>query len=107
MIMYYRWNSLSNTYISKCNNAEECILLGFGRNEDFIHDLNFSLLIAKQYIYYQPLTNENKIDLLSYLSILKNKLQYVKKKITTINLINSNLYLKTCRNTYIDVHFHL
>ncbi len=39
-------------------------------DEDFIHALNFSILIAKQYIYYERLTNENKIDLLSYLPIL-------------------------------------
>ncbi len=55
-------NSLSNTDISQCNNAEECILLGFGGNEDFIHALNFSILIAKQYLYYQRLTNEYEID---------------------------------------------
>ncbi len=47
------WNSLSNADISQCKNAEDCILLGFGGNEDFIHALNFSILIAKQYIYYQ------------------------------------------------------
>ncbi len=47
-------------------------------NEDFIHALNFSILIAKQYIYYQRLTNENKIDFLSYLPILKNRLQIEK-----------------------------
>ncbi len=41
----------------------------------FIHVLNFSILMAKQYIYYQRLINENKIDFLSYLPILKNKLQ--------------------------------
>ncbi len=35
------------------DNAEECILLGFEGNEDFILALNFSILIAKQYIYYQ------------------------------------------------------
>ncbi len=73
-----QWNSLSNTDISQYNNAEEYILLGFGGNEDFIHALNFSILIAKQFIYYQRLTNENKIDFLSYLPILKNKLQIEK-----------------------------
>ncbi len=31
--------------------------------------------MKKQYIYYQRLTNENKKDFLSYLPILKNKLQ--------------------------------
>ncbi len=67
------WNSLCNTDISQCNNAE-----GFGGNEDFIHTLNFSILIAKQYIYYQRLQNESKIDFLSYLPILKNKLQIEK-----------------------------
>ncbi len=73
------WNSLSKTELSKCHNAEECILLGFGGNEDFIDALNFSILIAKQYIYYQRLTNENKIDFLSYLLlILKNKQQIEK-----------------------------
>ncbi len=50
------WNSLSMTDISKCDNAEECILLGFGGNQDFIHALNVSILISKQYIYYQRLT---------------------------------------------------
>ncbi len=53
-------------------------MLGFGGNEDFIHALNFSIVIAKQYIYYQRLTNEDKIDFLSYLPILKNKLQIEK-----------------------------
>ncbi len=43
-----------------------------------IHALNFSILIAKQYIYYQRLTNENNIYFLSYLPILKNKLQIEK-----------------------------
>ncbi len=65
-------------FIFKCDNAEECILLGFGGNEDIIHALNFFILIVKQYIYYQRLTNENKIDFLSYLLILKNKLQIEK-----------------------------
>ncbi len=69
------WNILRKTYISKCDNAEGCILLGFRGNEDFMHAINFFILIAKQYIYYQRLTNENKIDLLFYLPIFKNKLQ--------------------------------
>ncbi len=76
MYLYFK-NGLSNTDTSQCNNAEECILLGFGGNEDFIHALNFSILIAKQYTYYQRLSNENKIDFLFYLPILKNKLKFI------------------------------
>ncbi len=53
-------------------------MLGFGGNEDFIPALNFSILIAKQYIYYQRFTNESKIDILSYLPIFKNELQIEK-----------------------------
>ncbi len=68
------------------------ILLGFGGNEDFIHDLNFSILIAKQYIYYQRLTNENKIEILSYLPILKNKLQI--KKVLCAKENNDNKFNK-------------
>ncbi len=102
---------MSNTDISQCNNAEKYILLGFGGNEDFIHALNLSTLIAKQYIYYKRLTNENKIIFLSYLPILKNKLQIEKvlcaKENNHKKFINSNLYLKTCRNTYLYVYFHL
>ncbi len=105
------WNRLSKTDISKYDNAEECILLGLGGKEDFIHALNFSILIAKQYIYYQLLTNENKIDFLSYLPILKNKLQIEKLlcekennhyKFNKFKFIFEDLY-----NTYIDVYFHL
>ncbi len=40
----------SNTDISKCNNAEEYILLRLGGNEYFIQVLNSPILIAKQYL---------------------------------------------------------
>ncbi len=104
------WSSLSNTDIYQCDNAEECILLGFGRNENFIHTLNLSILIAKQCIYYQRLTMKIRYTFDPiYLFLVNYKLKnyYVKKKITTTNLINSNLYFKTFRNTYIDMYFHL
>ncbi len=41
-------------------------------------ELFCGLFCAKQYIYYQRLTNEYKIDFLSYLLILKNKSQIEK-----------------------------
>ena len=55
------WNNLSNTDISNCNNEEECILFGFDGKDDLTQVLNYSILIAKEYIYLQRLTNENKI----------------------------------------------
>ncbi len=60
--------------------------------EGFIHTLNLSILIAKQYIYYQRLTNENKIDFLSYLPVLKNKLQI--EKVLCAKENNHNKYNK-------------
>jgi hypothetical protein len=68
------WNDISKTNISNCNNTEECILFGFDGKDDLIQALNYSVLIAKEYMYLQKLTNDNKIDFLTYLPILKNKL---------------------------------
>ncbi len=43
-------NGLSNTDLSNCTNAEDCVLLGFGGNEHLIFNVNFCILRAKQYI---------------------------------------------------------
>ena len=71
---------MSETDISTCQNVEECILFGFKGSEDLITTLNYSILIAKHYIYYQRLTNENNVEFLTYLQILKKQL-YIEKLI--------------------------
>ena len=82
------WNSLSKTDISNCNDAEECILFGFHGEDDLTQVLNYIILTAKEYIYIQRLTNENRIDFLTYLPILKKKLyieELICKKNNTIH----------------------
>ena len=37
---------MSNTDISNCNNAEECILFGFYGKDGLIQVLNYTILIA-------------------------------------------------------------
>jgi hypothetical protein len=68
------WNNITDTDLSSCYNAEECILFGFKGGDDLITILNYSILIAKQYIYHQRLSKNNNIEFLTYLQILKKKL---------------------------------
>ncbi len=53
---------------------EECIIFGFHLRREIFEDLNFCILIAKYYIHNKRLLDDNNIEFLYFLYVIKFKL---------------------------------
>ncbi len=53
---------------------EECIVFGFHLRGEIFEVLNFCILIAKHYIHNKRLLDDNNIEFLHFLYVLKFKL---------------------------------
>ncbi len=56
------------------NFLEECIIFGFHLRGEIFEVLTFCILIAKYYIYNKRLLDDNNIEFLHFLYVLKFKL---------------------------------
>ncbi len=68
------WKRLTNFNIRQQDDIIERTLFGFPGNTDKIIKINYCIIYAKHYIYQNKINNDNNIDFLSYLSLLKRHL---------------------------------
>ncbi len=69
-----RWKKLTNFNKRQQDDIIECIIFGFPSNTNNIITTNYCIIYAKHFIYQKKINNDNNIDFLSSLSLLKSHL---------------------------------
>lgn len=74
------WNNLADIIIpAHYEDLEESIIFGFQIQGGTFSVLNYCVLVAKHYIYCNRIHNDNNINFLQYLVVLKSKLNLEKQ----------------------------
>jgi hypothetical protein len=79
------WNNLTQNNLielTQNSNIQDCILLGFPKDNSESSVLNYCSIVAKNYIYNSKMNKNNILDFYIYLIILKQKLK-IKKYISS------------------------
>ncbi len=79
---------MTETDIRHVDHLQENILFGFVSSNGIIDVLNYCILYAKYYIYIQSLSNQNKLDVYAYLTLLKNTLTIEQQISININKLD-------------------